>query len=78
MNIGDIIKEARKSCEKQYTLEEVVSICAPLGIHPKIIASVASLICNQPERLNPENRCDRCGYPKEDPCRNCLLDKALE
>ena len=33
---------------------------------------------DQPERLNPEDRCYRCGYTKEIPCRNCLLDKALD
>ena len=33
---------------------------------------------NQPERLNPEDRCKRCNCVKEVPCRNCLLDKALD
>lgn len=33
---------------------------------------------DQPERLNPEDHCYRCNYPKEDNCQNCLLDKALD
>jgi len=36
------------------------------------------LIYDQPERLNPEDRCYKCNFPKESPCRNCLLDEITQ
>ena len=52
MNLEQARKLYKDALSKKFTVEECVNIMAPMNIPIEIIASIAELVCDQPERLS--------------------------
>jgi hypothetical protein len=63
MNINELLSDYRRIINKKYYVYEAVNIMKPFGININVMTSVCSLICDQPERLNPEDGKAVCDSP---------------